>query len=241
MFGAEGYGHMWLDVSNKDHEIRVKYAINNFKIETFLSRFNQDSLMSGSVHLNLDIQLNDDISQLNGSAILEGKDLIVHNFDIDEVLTRFKRTQSFNLVDLGAFMLAGPAGAVVTKASDYAILLNADPTKKSTIRELISSWKFINGQIIADDVAFTTRQSRIALNGGIDFITQEFIELTVGVVDKKGCPLLSQTVRGSLSDPQFDQINAVSTILAPVTNVLKLITGSDCDPFYTGSLVHPTD
>ncbi len=242
MFGAEGAGHIWLDMSKKRHSYRLQYSINNFKLETFLSRFDQKQRMSGIVQMSMDLFLKDeDLTKFNGDLLLRGKDITVHNIDIDEVLTRFQRTQSFNLVDLSAFLLAGPAGALVTKASDYAILLNVDPTKQSTIKEFMSAWKVNGGVVMAEDVALTTSKSRIALKGGVDLYKEEFVEFTLGVVDKNGCPLISQTITGSLSDPQLAQINAASTILAPVTNVFKLIAGVDCNPFYTGSLSHPTN
>ncbi len=240
MFDAEGSGHIWLDMSKKRHSYRIQYSINNFELETFLSRFEQEQRMSGIVHMSLDLRLDEeDLAKLNGDLLLGGKDLTVYNIDIDEVLTKFKRTQKFNLVDIGAFLLAGPAGTLVTKATDYASLLNIDPTKQSTIREFVSSWRVNGGVVMADDVAFTTDKSRIALTGGVDLYKSEILDFTLGVVDKKGCSLISQTISGSFSEPQLAQVNAASTILAPVTNVLKMIAGVDCKPFYTGSLVHP--
>jgi len=240
MFGAEGSGHIWLDMSKKRHSYRIQYSISNFKLETFLSRFEQDQRMSGIVQMSMDLRMDEeDLAKLDGDLLLAGKDLTVYNIDIDEVLTKFKRTQNFNLVDIGAFFLAGPAGILVTKASDYAVLLNIDPSKQSTIREFVSSWRVNGGVVMADDVAFTTDRSRIALTGGVDLYKSEFLDFTLGVVDKNGCSLISQTISGSFSEPQLEQVNAASTILAPVTNVLKTIVGVDCEPFYTGSLVHP--
>jgi hypothetical protein len=240
MFGAEGSGYIWLDMSKKRHSYHIQYSINNFELKTFLSRFEQEQSMSGIVHMSLDLRMEEeDLAKLNGDMLLGGKDLTVYNIDIDEVLTRFKRTQKFNLVDIGAFLLAGPAGTLVTKATDYAFLLDIDPNKQSTIREFVSSWRVNGGVVMADDVAFTTDKSRIALAGGVDLYKSEFLDFTLGVVDKKGCTLISQTISGSFSEPQLAQVNAASTILAPVTNVLKMIAGVDCKPFYTGSLAHP--
>ena len=240
MFSAEGSGNIWLDMSKKRHSYRIQYSINNFELKTFLSRFEQEQSMSGIVHMSLDLRMEEeDLAKLNGDMLLGGKDLTVYNIDIDEVLTRFERTQKFNLVDIGAFLLAGPAGTLVTKATDYAFLLDIDPNKQSTIREFLSSWRVNGGVVMADDVAFTTDKSRIALAGGVDLYKSEFLDFTLGVVDKKGCTLISQTISGSFSEPQLAQVNAASTILAPVTNVLKMIAGVDCKPFYTGSLAHP--
>jgi len=148
LFGAEGSGLIQVDLSKKRHDYHIKYAINNFKLETFLSRFGQQDRMTGIVHMAMDMKFsNDNLANLNGEVNLNGKDLTIYNIDLDEVLTQFKRTQSFNLVDVGAFMLAGPAGALITKASDYAVLLNVDSTKQTTIREFMSSWEVNGGGI----------------------------------------------------------------------------------------------
>jgi len=240
LFEAGGTGQLWIDLGRKRHQYHLRYTFNNHKIETLLNRFGQEQYMSGIIEMFLELKMDgEDLAKLDGAINLSGKDLTIYNIDIDEVLERFKRTQNFNLVDVGAFLLAGPAGALVTKASDYITLLNIDPTKQSKINDFMSSWKVADGRFMAEDVALTTAKSRIALKGGIDFNRQEFVDFTLAVVDKKGCPLISQTITGSIFSPKLQKINAVNTVLAPVTNVLKLITGTDCEPFYTGSVPHP--
>ncbi len=240
MFGSGGSGQLWIDLSKKAHRYHLIYEFKNYKIENLLKRLEQEQYISGIIELSLDLKMEGEaLTGLAGDIYVSGKDLTVYNIDIDEVLERFKRTQSFNLIDVGAFLLAGPAGTLVTKASDYAILLNVDKTKQSQIHHFVSSWQMTDGRLTAKDVALTTSKSRIALRGGIDFNRNEFAGFTVAVVDKKGCPLISQTITGSIFSPQLQKVNAVSTILAPVTNVLKLVTGADCEPFYTGSIPHP--
>jgi len=240
MFGAEGTGHIWVDISEKHHNYRIQYAISKYKIETMLRRFEQNPSMSGIVTMSLDLKLDkEDLARLNGEIKLSGENITLYNIDIDDFLSRFKRTQNFNLIDISAFMLAGPAGALVTKASDYAILFNLDPTKQTLINKFVSKWKVEAGRFMADDVALTTAKSRIAIKGGLDLYRNEFVGFTLAVVDEKGCPVISQAILGKLDKPQLQKVDAVGTILAPVTNVLKLFTTTNCEPFDTGSVPHP--
>jgi hypothetical protein len=242
LFDARGEGRFWLDISKKNHSYKIEYDVHDFLIEVLLERLDQQKYMSGKVSLSVDlVLLEGDLSKLNGELEISGEDLNVYGMDIDEFLTRFKRTQNFNLVDFSAFLLAGPAGALVTKATDYVLLLNLDPKKQSVIRHFISSWSVNSGRIMARDVAFTTDLSRMALSGGFDLTKLTFVDFTLAVVDKKGCALISQGIKGSFDNPEMTSVNAVGTVLAPVTNVLKLLAGSECKPFYKGSLAHPSN
>jgi hypothetical protein len=238
--GSKGTGLVRIDLSQKIHRYALSYTLNNYNIETLLKRLRQREHMSGRIDMSMDLKMTGEhLTGMEGGISVSGKDLTVYNLDIDELLKRFKRTQNFNLVDVGAFMIAGPAGTMITKASDYVFLLELDPSKKSRIHDFLSSWTIQNGRLMADDVALTTDQSRIALKGGIDFNRDEFEDFTIAVVDKNGCPLISQKITGSIFAPKLEKINVVSTVLAPVTNVLKKIGGLDCTPFYTGSVPPP--
>ena len=77
------------------------------------------------------------------------------------------------------------------------------------------------------------------MKGQLNLIKNKFDEFTLAVVDKKGCPIISQALKGSFSNPEMLPLNTAGTILAPVINVFKVITGDRCTPFYTGSLPHP--
>jgi hypothetical protein len=240
ILGAKGKALIQMDISKRNHSYWLNYEINDYQIEVLLERLRQKKFLSGKASISMDISLLDEnLSKLNGELTISGRNLYIYGIDLDEFLTRYRRTQNFNLMDIGAFMLAGPAGTVLTKASDYAILLQLDPQKKSQIQQFLSSWSIESGRVIARDVALSTDKSRIAMKGGFDLIKSEFIDLTLAVVDEKGCALLSQGITGKFSDPQLSSVNMVGTILGPVTNILKLITGNQCEPFYTGELPPP--
>ena len=159
--------------------------------------------------------------------------------DIDELLTKFKKSQQFNLVDLGAFMMAGPVGAVVTKGFNFAALLNLDPDAESTIPRFTSQWELTNGVAEARDVALVTLKSRVALKGAIDLVESRFNDFSLAVVDKKGCALVNQSLNGPFSEPEMSGISAVEALLAPIFNIFKVVAFGECPAFYSGSLEHP--
>jgi hypothetical protein len=61
----------------------------------------------------------------------------------------------------------------------------------------------------------------------------------IAIVNKDGCIMLSQQLNGPFAEPTLEEFNAISTVLAPITNAYNSIVGNDCTPFYTGEIAHP--
>jgi len=59
------------------------------------------------------------------------------------------------------------------------------------------------------------------------------------VLDKNRCSVLSQTLFGTMENPQQSEIKIVGTVLAPITNLINGALGKDCEVFYDGKLEHP--
>jgi hypothetical protein len=57
--------------------------------------------------------------------------------DIDKELSRYEFSQSFNLVDVGAFFFAGPLGLAVTKGYNFPSIFQSSGGS-SQIRTLVS-------------------------------------------------------------------------------------------------------
>ncbi|MEA1898155.1 MAG: hypothetical protein U9N53_10895, partial [Bacteroidota bacterium] len=178
------------------------------------------------------------LSTINADIQLKGKDLNLRGLDIDKFITRFQRSQHFNLVDLGAVLLAGPVGLAVTKGSDFALVFVHNPDEFSSITELISNNSIKDGQLELSDVAFATEKNRIAAKGWLNFISDS-LDITIGVVNPKGCEILSQQVQGTLKEPNLGKVHIIAKLFAPVSNIFKDKYGDDCDSFYTGKLKHP--
>jgi AsmA protein len=97
-----------------------------------------------------------------GDASLHGDNVILATNDLDRELSRYESTQKFNLVDVGALLVAGPLGIAVTKGYDFAKLLGTSGGT-SPISKLISEWKIEHGVAEAEDVAMTTKENRLAM------------------------------------------------------------------------------
>ena len=105
------------------------------------------------------------MSSAGGEANLRGDNLRLAIGDLDQKLSRYEASQSFNLVDVGAFFFAGPLGLVLTRGYDLArTFQGAEGT--TTIPTLVSEWQIEHGVAQAKDVAMATLQNRIALKGG---------------------------------------------------------------------------
>lgn len=65
------------------------------------------------------------------------------------------------------------------------------------------------------------------------------LDITIGVINPKGCEILSQQIYGTLKEPEPGNVKIIAKLLAPVSNLFKGAFGKDCDPFYLGKLKHP--
>ena len=244
-FGENAKGKSYVELSpfSDDPSYHINYTVNKFYAEEMLETFLLDTMVTGPLSLSMNVNSNGSdwdniVKNMKGSINLSGKDLIFYGMDADNLIEKFKRSQSFNLVDLGAVMLAGPVGIAVTKGSDYASILIANPGESSQITNMVSNWEIANGVVTIQDAAFATHMNRIAAKGLIDF-SQDSLNLTIALLNKYGCSVFSQIIYGNLNSPTMGKLKAVGTILSPITNLIDDILGNDCDVFYNGLVVHP--
>ncbi len=109
---------------------------------------------------------------MNGDVSLSGDNLMLSGLDIDALIPKYERSQNFNLVDVGAYLLVGPFGPVLTKSYNFGSVYEESRGGKGTIRKFVSNWKVKNGVAGAIDVALATKKYRIAMKGGLDFINR---------------------------------------------------------------------
>ncbi len=181
------------------------------------------------------------VARAGGEANLRGDNLRLAIGDLDQKLSRYEASQSFNLLDVGAFFFAGPLGLVLTRGYDLARTVQG-AKGTTTIRTLVSEWQVEHGVAEAKDVAMATPQNRIALKGGLDFGSGRYEEVTVAVVDAKGCAKVEQKVHGSFMNPVVDKPNVLATLTGPTRTLLRqarTLLGGKCDVFYAGSVAPP--
>lgn len=245
LFGENAKGHARITATpfSEVPKYNIEYKDVNFLAEKMLSSFMEDQIFSGPMKLSFNLSSfgaawNTVVSNLNGSINLSGENLVLQGLDADEVIEKFKRSQNFNFIDLGAVLLAGPVGIAVTKGSDFARILVLNSGKTTRMTKLVSNWKVDNGNFTIEDAAFTTNKNRIALTGLIGF-SKKNLDLTIALLNEFGCSVFSQQIYGNLDNPTIGKIKVAGTVLAPVTNLVDDVLGKDCDVFYQGSVEHP--
>jgi len=246
-YSGQGSGDIRGDFTGAVPRYQVSYTLSQFRVDAFLKTLSPQHVPEGSMDLsaNLSMQgktVKDMRPTLQGQVTLRGKNLILNGHDLDQVFDRFESSQTFNLVDVGAFFFAGPVGLAVTKGYNFASILQGSEGR-SEIRTLVSDWKVERGIARSQDVAMATNKNRVALQGGLDFVNERFDDVTVALIDDKGCIRAQQTIRGAFKKPVVEKPSTLKTLSGPVTRLLKqvgsLFPGGECEVFYAGSVAPP--
>jgi hypothetical protein len=252
IFGGTGNGSIHVDVTGPSPHYRVIYTLNRVRIEELLQQYSLKKIPQKTIEGPIDFSADltamgksaDEVKRsLNGSLSLNGENLMLYNIDIDALIMKYEQSQNFNLVDVGAFFLAGPFGPVLTKFYNFASLYKESQGGKGIIMKLVSDWKVKNGIAEARDVALASKKQRIALKGGLDLINERFVDVTIAALDKRGCAVYSEKVRGPFRNPQIEKKSIFKSIAGSVSNPLvdawKFIQGKKCTVFYSGSVAQP--
>jgi AsmA protein len=63
------------------------------------------------------------------------------------------------------------------------------------------------------------------------------------MLDEKGCAKIRQKISGPFGDPRMDKTSVLQSFAEPILGFFerarKLVGGSSCEPFYTGTVQHP--
>ena len=247
VFGAQGSGSIRADFSSLIPLYHVRYSLPQFRIEEFFKTLSPQKVAEGPMEFSANLSMqgktaNEMKRTAGGEMSLRGENLTFDGIDLDREFSRFESSQNFNLVDVGAFFFAGPFGLAVTKGYNFASIFHGSGGR-SEIRKLVSEWKVERGVAQAQDVAMATNQNRIALQGGIDFVNERFDDVTVALIDAKGCAKVRQKIRGPLRKPVVEKPSILKSLTGPALKLLKkgrgLFPGGECEVFYTGSVAPP--
>jgi uncharacterized protein involved in outer membrane biogenesis len=247
-FGGSGGAAVRADFTAGATAYRIHGALSKLQLAPFSNNFSHRKIGDGLMDFAADLTMSGDdadtmIASSAGKASLRGSDLTLEVGDLDDELSHYKATQRFDLVDLGAFALAGPIGLAVTKGYDYAKVIHSSGGS-SQVPTFISEWQVEHGVAQAMDVAMSTKANRVALQGKLDFVNRNFQDVTVAVLNKRGCATVEQKVRGSFSHPDVEKPNVVTSLAGPALHLLKkaahaLGAGQQCQVFYAGALPPP--
>ena len=247
VFDTQGSGSIQADFSKAVPVYHVRYSLPQFPIEEFFKTMSRQKVAAGRMDFSANLSMQGTTEKemrqtLKGQISLRGRNLTLSGGDLDREFSQFESSQKFNLVDVGAFFFVGPLGLVVTKGFNFATALQ-ESSGSSEIRTLVSDWKVERGVAQAQDVAMATKQNRIALQGGLDFVDNRFNDVTVALIDAKGCAKVRQEIRGTFQNPVVEKPSLLESLAGPALRLLKkgseLFGRGQCEVFYAGSVAAP--
>ncbi len=239
-------GSVKLDLSKKEKSYSVQFFAEEIDIEKLIDSNKIGRISRGKIHLLVDVQtsglkLFNLTHNLYGKVKFSGSEVTMYGMNIDALLKTYDRTQKFNLVDISAFLLAGPIGAVTTKGTDLLKLSNSVLKKSDStyVSDFIADFKISKGQLITEDVAISTLKNRIAFLGIMDWAKDTIPNITVAVLDKNGCAKIKQKFYGKADDIQVAKVKTLQVVFGSVKNAVNSVFGKKCKPVYTGTIGHP--
>lgn len=247
VFGTQGSGSIRADFSGAVPLYEVRVALPQLRIEDFFKIMSRQTVATGRMDFSAVLSMQGDTwkqmrQTAKGRISLGGKNVKLQGEDLDRAYSRFESSQKFNLVDVGAVFFVGPLGLLVTKGYDFASILQGSGGS-SEIRTLVSDWNVERGVAQAQDVAMATKENRIALQGGLDFVNDEFHDVTIALVDATGCTKVRQKMHGSFQAPVVESPNLLKSVTGPAVRLLKkggdLLLGKHCEVFYAGTVAAP--
>ena len=249
VYGGLGSGSLRMDRSTEVPVIHLAYSLRKLRIEEVFKAPATGRSVSGPMDFSTTLAMRGrtrrELRQsAGGDMALSGKDLTLSGVDLDKRYSKFEASQSFDLLDVAAVLLAGPVGLAVTKGYDFSSAA-AESGGSTRIRTVDSKWKVDKGVARASDVAMTTDGNRFALQGGLDFVDEEFDEVFVALVDARGCAKVRQRIRGPFGNPVVEKVGVMASVAGPVQDLfgraadLLSRTGVACEVFYSGSVAPP--
>lgn len=248
IFGGKGEGDVTADKTEADAEYRINLNVSKLDFESLQESFGVARLISGKGDLAASLTVKEQggrslIKGMDGTFALRGDNLITYNVDLDKVLSTYETSQKFNLVDVGAFFIAGPLGTVALKGYHYGDVYYQTRGGRGTITQFVSHWKIKNGEADATDCALATLHNRVALKGKLNLVRERYDNVTVALLDNKGCAIFTQTISGSFGSPHVGTVSAIESLAGPIFDLYgkakRFIQGGKCEVFYNGAVQQP--
>lgn len=248
VFGAKGEGDVMLDKSEADTRYKINLKISKMDFEKIEQTFGLKKVIGGKGDLVAAITLKERgnrklMSSLDGTFSLRGDDLVIYSIDLDKALSKYETSQEFNLVDLGAFFIAGPLSTFAVRGYRTGDFYNQTRGGQAAITHFNSHWKIKSGVADATDCALATRHNRVALKGRLDLVSERYDNVIVALLDDKGCAKFKQSISGPFRKPQVSALSAAESIGGPYSNlyrrVKRFVQGGSCEVIYNGSVQQP--
>lgn len=248
IFGAKAEGDAVADESAAEAVYKIDLKIPKLDFEKLQEAFGKKRVVGGKADLDAYLTIKEKggrslMSGMDGTLSLQGDNLVLYTMDIDKVLSSLEASQKFNLVDLGAFFIAGPLGSLATKGYHFGDVYNQTRGGQGAITRFVSHWKIRHGVADATDCAFATHRHRVALKGRLDLVGERYDNVTVALLNEKGCATFRQNINGPFGSPKVGAVSAAESLAGPVINLFRsaksLVEGGKCEVFYNGAVRQP--
>jgi hypothetical protein len=248
IFGAKGEGDASADMSQPDGEYKVNLNVSNLDFEKLEESFGITKVIGGKGDLAASLTFKEKGSRnllngMDGDLSLRGDHLTTYTVDLDEFLSAYETSQKFNLVDIAVFFIVGPLGPLALKGYRYGNLYYQSQEGQGTITQFVSHWKINDGQADATECALSTRNNRVALKGKLNFVSEQFDDVTVALLDENGCAKFKQSITGPFGSPRVGMVSAVESVIDPILDLFKqakrFVQNGKCEVFYSGVVKQP--
>jgi hypothetical protein len=248
IFGSQCEGDATIDESAVAAVYKINFEITNLEFSKLEESFGTKKVIGGKGDLSASLTITEKgnrnlMGSMDGTVSLRGDNLTIYTMDLDKVLSSLATSQQFNLVDLGAFFIAGPLSSVALKGYRYGDVYNQTRGGQGIITQFISHWKIRGGVADATDCALATRHNRVALKGKLNLLSEQYDGVIVALLDDKGCATFKQSINGPFGSPKVSAVSAGESLAAPIVNLFRqvehFVQGGKCEVFYKGSVKQP--
>jgi uncharacterized protein involved in outer membrane biogenesis len=248
LFGGKGEGDVRIDESGSDSVYGTNVKISKLDFEKLEEYFGTKKVISGKGDFSASLTVNEGghrslISSLDGTFALQADNLVTYTMDLDKVFSKYETSQQFDLFDVGAFFIVGPLGPIALRGYRYGDVYYHTQGGKGAITRFVSHWKIKNGEAEAVDCALATRHNRVALKGKLNLMNERFDNVTIAILDEKGCARFKQSVSGTFANPSVGAVSAVESFAGPVFDLYRkakrIVQAGKCEVFYNGSVQQP--
>ncbi len=248
IFGAKAEGNATADKSQIDAVYRINLKVPKVDFETLEKSLGLKKVLGGKGDLHASLAVKERrsrrlMSSMDGTFSLRGDHLVIYTIDLDRFLSSYETSQEFNLVDVGAFFIAGPLSTFAIKGYRYWDLYNQTRGGRGDITQFVSNWKINSGVADAEDCALSTQHNRVALKGKLNLVSERYEGVTVAILDERGCSRIEQEVSGPFGSPTISAaVSAMQTLVGPVIDLFKKAQRliGKCEVFYNGSVRQPS-
>jgi hypothetical protein len=236
-----------VDLQGRVSPRRLRLAGDRVRLSPLMAWFGAPFQAKGNLALSVDVRgTGFDLRQLRkglgGQVQMDAADVDVEGIDLDKVFTHLEYTQDGGLLDVAAYVLAGPAGPLLVTTSDFINLIDsAEARGRSRLLRIRSDLKIRNGKVHIEDAAMVTPHHRLALKGSLSTDPNGPLDLQIATLEPDGCPIYLENVCGTVAAPKISEASLlVKTLGRPVQSVLGIVEGIlplPCnEPFYTGAV-----